>query len=69
MNLQSEVRIQNPETSHPKLEAIRDSLLALHNQTSVNDFSNDPTGHINLLDEIDAICSERRAILKTMTLA
>jgi hypothetical protein len=67
--MKSEPQTPEPESSHPKLEAIRDSLLALHNQTSVNDFSNDPTGHINLLDEIDAICSERRAILKTMTLA
>ena len=61
---------QNSESSsHPQLSAIRDSLLELHNRTSVEGFLIDPKGRIELLDEFIAICSEQRAILEAMTIA
>ena len=68
MNSASEPK-NSESNSHPQLAAIRDSLLALHNQTSVDDFATDPTERKNLLDEIMAICGEQRVIAEAMTLA
>ena len=66
--MNTELENKDSESAHPQLAAIRDSLLSLHKQTSTNDFSADPTGRINILDEIVAICAEQRAILKAMTI-
>lgn len=67
--MNSETEIKNPETSHQKLATIRDSLLALHKQTSVSDFETNPTERKNLLDEVMAICAEESAILKSLAVA
>jgi hypothetical protein len=68
MNHEPEPKNLEPNP-HPQLAAIRDSLVCLHNQTSVRGFLTNPTERKNLLDEIMAVCSEEHEILKAMTVA